>query len=200
MLKGTLILAFSPWEKGLLSKERRSPVRRESNGGLESAAPCKAPRFRGAKSRPREPRRKGTLILTFSHRKKGLLFKERRSPVRRESDGGLESAAPCKASRFCGAKPRPREPMRKGTRILTFSHREKGLLLKERRSPVRRRSDGGLESAAPWELSLRRGNDSRLENTAAWKKLPLPEGEGWGEGQSGWRSRSRTRQSTFSAA
>ena len=143
---------------------------------------------------------KGTLILAFSQGEKGLLFKERRSPVRRESGGVLESAAPWEVARFRGAQPLPRKPMRKGTLILIFSHREKGLLLKERRSSVRRESDGGLETAAPWEIAPRRGNDSRLENTAAWQKLPLPEGEGWGEGQSGWRSRSRTRQSTFSAA
>jgi antagonist of KipI len=55
-------------------------------------------------------------------------------------------------------------PLGKTALILTFSQGEKELL-KERRSPVRWEGDGGLESAAPW------------------RELPLPEGEGWGEGQ-----------------
>jgi hypothetical protein len=51
-----------------------------------------------------------------------------------------------------------------GTLILTFSLREKELFIKQWWHPVFRKSDGGLETAAPWS------------------GLPLLLGEGWGEG------------------
>jgi antagonist of KipI len=55
-------------------------------------------------------------------------------------------------------------PLANTALILTFSQREKELA-KERRQGSRREKAGDLEIAAPW------------------KELPLPEGEGWGEGQ-----------------
>ena len=194
MLKGTLILTFSHREKGLLAKARRFRPPRGNNGGLESAVPWD---------------------------KKGLLGKERQSPVRRGSDddvpsGDLPGKLPLPEGEGWGEgqsgahrwSTSPRRRMRrKGPLILTFSHREKGLPTQARRFRVPRLNNGGLESAAPWDKkgmlakerqSPVRGGDDDLES-AAWE-LPLPEGEGWGEGQSSWRSCSKGLRTTLSVA